>query len=70
MKFHIVLGVAFLALPACAQSPQPAAPVWPQEPTSFLGIKFGQALVASVVDCPSHAEYGITIYDWPGFGHP
>ena len=70
MKLHLVLGAVLLASPVCAQTSQPATPAWPQEPTSFLGIKFGQALVASVINCPSHTEYGNTICDWPGFGRP
>jgi hypothetical protein len=70
LKLHLVLGAALLASPVCAQSSPPATHAWPQEPTSFLGIKFGQALVASVINCPSHTEYGNTIYDWPGFGRP
>ncbi len=63
--FAIII-LSCLQIASQETKPQP----WPQEPTSFLGIQFGQPLLASVVACPKITEYGITRYEWPNFGRP
>jgi hypothetical protein len=70
MNFRCALTAVFAlaAFQAQTQVLQPRA--WPQEPDSFLGIKFGQPLRASLVECPQVTENGYTNYDWPGFGRP
>lgn len=49
---------------------EPKSQPWPQEPTSFLGIQFGQPLRASMVECLKVTEYGSTHYDLIYHGRP
>ena len=71
MKAPAAALTIFLSV-VCAspQSPNTQPKPWPQEPTSFLGIHFGQPLRASIVECPKVEEYGSARYDWVGFGRP
>ncbi|MGB7547458.1 MAG: hypothetical protein WBM14_06905 [Terracidiphilus sp.] len=68
VRIAVIAILALSALQAQTQVLQPR--VWPQEPDSFLGIRFGQPLRASVVECPHVTENGYTSYDWPNFGRP
>jgi hypothetical protein len=65
-RAYVVIG--FVLMCGIGMSAQQPKPHWPQEPTSFLGIAFGQPLRASVVACPQVTEYGSTRYEWVHFG--
>jgi hypothetical protein len=55
----------FLAMPMFGQQ-QKAPAIWPQEPASFLGVKFHAPLRASAPECPYHLFHGAKIYDFRG----
>jgi hypothetical protein len=59
---HVIMAflIAFSALNGQAQKP------WTREPTSFLGVKFGQPLSASYPECPNQIKSGKTIYKSDG----